>query len=203
MGDFKKVIFEPGKKTIKVRRGSRLVEVARDADLKLETDCGGLGKCGKCKILIADGAGKPTAAERFHLSSSDLERGYRLACCAIVERDMRVILPERSVTVGGKGRFKDPGSGLVPEPALRKEYLRLPSPTLEDQDSDSARLRRCLRGPKPEIFPLSVYRELPEVLREDNFHVTVIGDGRVIRGVEPGNTASTNLGVAIDIGTTT
>lgn len=203
MGDFKKVTFEPGEKTIKVRRGSRLAEVARNADLKLETDCGGLGKCGKCKILITDGAGKPTAAERFHLSTSDLERGYRLACCTIVERDMRVILPERSVTVKGKGRFQDPGSGLVPEPAVRKEYLRLPSPTLEDQDSDSARLRRCLRGSKPEILPLSVYRGLPEVLREDNFHVTVIGDGRAIRGVEPGNTASTHLGVAIDIGTTT
>ena len=71
MGDFKKVVFEPGKKTIKVRQGSRLDEVARDAGLELETVCGGSGKCGKCKVLIADGAGKPTVAERSHLSSSD------------------------------------------------------------------------------------------------------------------------------------
>ncbi len=203
MGDFKKVVFEPGKKTIKVRQGSRLDEVARDAGLELETVCGGSGKCGKCKVLIADGAGKPTVAERSHLSSSDLEQGYRLACSTIVDRDMRVILPEQSLAAKEKGRFKGPEPDLVPEPALRKEYLQLSPPDLEDQASDSERLRRCFRGQRSKMLPLSVYRKLPGVLREENFRVTVIKDGCAIRGVEAGNTVSINLGVAIDIGTTT
>ena len=52
-------------------------------NLPIRSICGGLGTCGKCKVLIQKGSeylNQITNAEKKFLSNEDLESGYRLAC---------------------------------------------------------------------------------------------------------------------------
>ncbi|MFO7956567.1 MAG: ASKHA domain-containing protein [Candidatus Brocadiia bacterium] len=69
-----------------------VLDHAHRAGVEIPSDCGGLGKCGRCVVRIERGAGclnQPTASERAH----DLKPDERLACQA------RVISPTTNVTV--------------------------------------------------------------------------------------------------------
>ncbi len=58
--------------------------------LGAEFPCGGIGKCGKCRI-IADGEVSPlTDTERALLTDSDIASGVRLACSAKISGSCRV-----------------------------------------------------------------------------------------------------------------
>ena len=37
---------------LKVRWGTTILEALQEADVRLEGDCGGLGKCGRCKVEV-------------------------------------------------------------------------------------------------------------------------------------------------------
>ncbi len=43
--------------------------------------CGGLGRCGRCRMRFMNWAPAPTAADREFFSAADLEEGWRLSCC--------------------------------------------------------------------------------------------------------------------------
>ncbi len=53
----------PGDLWLKVREGETVWEVLREADVELEGDCGGLGKCGKCKTKVLSSIGPPSKEE--------------------------------------------------------------------------------------------------------------------------------------------
>jgi len=66
---------------------------------KIESLCGGRGICGKCKVVIEEGAenlSKLTNAEKSKLSDKEISRGYRLACCSLANGDLTVRVPEES-----------------------------------------------------------------------------------------------------------
>ena len=44
---------------LKVRRGKTIYEALQKIDVELEGDCGGLGKCGKCKVKVLSSIGPP------------------------------------------------------------------------------------------------------------------------------------------------
>ncbi|MFA6947866.1 MAG: ASKHA domain-containing protein [Eubacteriales bacterium] len=54
-----------------------------DAGFDMAAPCGGRGSCGKCKIKLTGALDAPSADERKRLGD-DFERGYRLACQAIL-----------------------------------------------------------------------------------------------------------------------
>ena len=49
-----------------------------------EKPCGGIGKCGKCKVFVSGMVSEPTATELELLSDEDLKQGIRLACLTYV-----------------------------------------------------------------------------------------------------------------------
>jgi len=49
---------------LRVRSGDNVRKALRTADVELEGDCGGLGKCGKCKIKVLSLVDEPTEDER-------------------------------------------------------------------------------------------------------------------------------------------
>ncbi len=119
--------------------------------------------------------------------------------------------------------FVERGKPLPAEelsPLVEKHVLELASPTLDDPTADQERLLEAVarKRPGPMQMGLKITRELPRLLR----HIEVgrtswnwTWDGRVtaavaVRGavnelvyVERGNTAERNLGLALDVGTTT
>ena len=66
-----KVVFHPSGSEVAVEAGTKISEAARLAGVEIATPCGGIGRCGRCTVLI-DG---------------DFEDRV-LACMTQIDRDM-------------------------------------------------------------------------------------------------------------------
>lgn len=86
------VIYGNETKTIEVPAGMLIGEAVAKTGLPLEQPCAGRGTCGKCKVLVETGVAPPEAVEKKHLSPGELALDNRLACCARIETDARVVL---------------------------------------------------------------------------------------------------------------
>jgi len=196
-----RVIFEPEGRTVHVLQGSLLLEAAARAGIVLDTPCGGQGVCGKCRVDVSRNAPEPSDAERSHFSEQELADGARLACQTRVMDEMTVTIPlaarffDQKILTDGQGRE-------VPlAPTVCMHHVKLAAPTLEDQRADADRLLDAIDD---ELEPsLEVMKELPALLRENDFEITAVAEeGRII-AIEPGDASAQNFGIAFDIGTTT
>jgi hypothetical protein len=67
------------------------------------------------------------------------------------------------------------GRLVILDPNVRKVYLELAEPSLEDQRSDALRLKEALTEEGHDMVAgVPVLRTLPSVLREAGFHVTAV-----------------------------
>ena len=77
-----------------------LLEALIGAGVMLRSDCGGKGRCGKCRIKIHDpnlqSLSPPGEAEVGILGVKGLADGYRLACCAALLGDVALEIPASS-----------------------------------------------------------------------------------------------------------
>lgn len=87
------ITIENGK-SFTAEAGKRLTDALEEAGVYLPAPCGGVGKCGKCKIAVAAGELPVTDTDRRFLSAEELAKGHRLACAARVEGDLVIRLPE-------------------------------------------------------------------------------------------------------------
>jgi Uncharacterized metal-binding protein len=84
-----KVIFKPDNKTVKVERGTTVLDAATSSDIYIDSICGGRGKCGKCKVLIE---GRVECDETDLLTDEENAHGYFLACLARVTGNLKVTI---------------------------------------------------------------------------------------------------------------
>jgi len=63
-------------------------EALEHTDVGLESECGGLGKCGKCKVRVLTSTGPPSKEARELLDEDELREGVRLACRTRVNKDL-------------------------------------------------------------------------------------------------------------------
>ena len=200
------VTFQPGDKQVYVLAGTRLQEAATAAGLVLDAPCGGEGTCGKCRVIVSQGAAPPTTEERKALSQEELHAGCRLACQATVNGPMSVLVPATSLVDRPYQILTRSQTPVAAEAACtqgggdRQTLCRVPPPDRGDDLPDLARLQRCL-GPLQ--ADLGMVRELPRRLREAHFQGTAVLDRDRLIDFEPGNTEWDSFGVAIDLGTTT
>ena len=221
------VHFLPDNIKISVDENENLLTAAAKAGVYIHANCGGEGVCGKCKIILEKGEAAPPEPGVF--TPEEVNKGYQLACKTNVASDLVVRIPEE-IKADGKVLKRKPIttraisarslSELIGDwqvnPPIKKRFLKLTPPSLEDNISDMQRLMRAIikdcagecqehSYDHPELL-----MELPFILREANWEVTVIllhGKGenepdRII-AVEPGNTTDRLYGLAVDIGTTT
>lgn len=218
-----KVTFYPDNREIEVSQGENLLRAAMLAEVHINASCGGEGTCGKCRVLVDEGDIKKLPAPKAETVTAE---GAYLACRSEILSDLVVRVPpearlgERKVlervkegTAYGVLVTPEDARKLVTgwdiDPPVKKYHLRLPEPSLEDNLSDLERLRRELKS-KEGLEDISValpgLRNIAAPLREGNWEVTatVLNDGspQLLR-VEPGDTRSSQLGLAIDVGTTT
>lgn len=199
------VVFLPGKTTITADHKMTLKEVMHKAGLTFDFPCGGIGKCGKCRIRIVDGAGRPKEQEAALLDADDLERGIRLACLTEISEHMTVELVNdqnlHQILLLSLGR-----TALL-EPHLKKQYVEMEKPTIADSRPDWQRVRESLAQQDNRYHyaraHLDVLRTVPAMLRGASYRVTTVLHDREIRSLEAGDTTDTMLGMAFDIGTTT
>ena len=50
-----RVLFKPMNREIDVRKGTSILESAREAGVRIENVCGGKGQCGKCRVIVTSG----------------------------------------------------------------------------------------------------------------------------------------------------
>ncbi|MGQ9586930.1 MAG: ASKHA domain-containing protein [Thermoplasmata archaeon] len=198
------VHFAPDGKSVAVKGGTTILEASRAAGISLDAVCGGEGKCGRCKVRPK---GRFSAARSPLVSEEESAAGIVLACKATVEGDLSVeVLPRSRV---GRHQILTKSVEEIPRPLspwVQKEFLHLPPATIWDNVADLERLWRAL-GRSGLPMPLEALRDLPEAVRTGDWKVTVtlsnVDSIDEITRVEPGDTTSQLLGIAVDIGTTT
>ncbi len=182
--------------------GTSILEAAARAGLVLDTPCGGLGTCGKCRVNITQKAEAPTSHDRKTFSAEELRAGWRLACRNDVATGMVVAIPASSLFGTEHQILSEATSTAEGEvcAAVRKDYVELTEPSLTDDAADVLRLEQRIGAFK---IDLPLIRHLSACLRRDRFRGTaVLADGRLI-DFESGDTGNSCYGVAFDLGTTT
>ncbi|MCK4455873.1 MAG: 2Fe-2S iron-sulfur cluster binding domain-containing protein, partial [Thermoplasmata archaeon] len=94
MADKVRIRFLPDDKAIEVDKGTDLLDAAIEADIYIDSICGGRGKCGKCKVIVQ--AGDVSTEKTELLEPGEIKKGYHLACMTRAEGDVEVLVPEES-----------------------------------------------------------------------------------------------------------
>jgi uncharacterized 2Fe-2S/4Fe-4S cluster protein (DUF4445 family) len=202
-----KVTFQPDDKTVEVEPGESILNAVVKADVFINSVCGGLGKCGKCKVQIE---GKVKARDSELISEEEKKNNYYLACETEIEGDVKIYIPEISRAAKHQILTKSKGISLETlSPITEKIRLTLAPPSLEDNISDLERMRRGLAEQKitnPKIS-LDLLKGAANLLRDCNWDVAattaeIEGQNEIIR-LDAKEFLKRHYGLAIDIGTTT
>lgn len=201
-----------------VGAGSTIMDAAHKAGVYINSICGGKGVCGKCRVLIEKG--RVRMKPNPFIWGGVIKKGYVIACLSEVLSDVQVQLLEESrlddTPVFDEKHLTDislhqESTARYPHnPLCRKTYLELSAPSLTDTLSDVERVQRELKrtvGFEVQMRSLDFIRTLPGMLRASDFKITVTyafknGVYEVVN-IESGNTTGSNVGIAVDIGTTT
>jgi uncharacterized 2Fe-2S/4Fe-4S cluster protein (DUF4445 family) len=195
-----------------------LSEAAQQAGVDINMPCGGQGRCGRCAVIVEEGAVRRLSTGR--LARDDVTGGYALACQTTVEGDVVITVPpqekiERRLETSKRAKAVEiPFRYSLQDQPLRKYVVTLDRPSLEDQRDDWSRLRGELvrrYGLEEVEISLPVLRKLGPALRDGDWSVTVVvesdswhrpeGPPRLI-DVLPGEHLESLWAVAMDIGTT-
>lgn len=194
--------FQPHERLTRVPAGSTLFNAANWIGLAIDSTCGGMGTCGKCRVRLLQGETSITQADRKVFSAEDLAAGWRLSCRAEVLTDITCEVPR--LMGNPKAAIMGFGKHVILNPNVHKVPLKLAPAVLEDQRSDFERVRTALDDEGFEVVAgLAVRRQLPKTLRNADWNVTAVVVGQQLIAVEPGDTSARTFGVSFDIGTTT
>ena len=77
-----RVIFEPEGQQVTVPVGTTLLDAANAAGVRIDAPCGGVGRCGACRVVASGELSPLTADEGDVLGGAGVAAGKRLACRA-------------------------------------------------------------------------------------------------------------------------
>jgi uncharacterized 2Fe-2S/4Fe-4S cluster protein (DUF4445 family) len=198
------VTFKPQNIDIEVERGTSLLKAISKAGLRLETDCGGMGRCGKCKVVVHKGTTPLTPREREYLTPFEIKNRVRLACQAYIRGATVVSLPPAP---SGEDRILEEGidRAVTFQPAITKYYLDLLPADFKRQASIGKIITDSLlqHGLQKPLIDFSCLKTLPSLLHQNTTGVTALVVNSEVFGFEVGDTADCHYGLAVDIGTTT
>lgn len=205
--------FLPADRSVHVADGTSIAEAAQKADVFITNLCGGEGVCGKCRVQVTKGRAHAEEHAKGFFSQDQIMKGYVLACQTRIHDDLEIIIPAESrldaskIMTGGESQAT---AELELNPLVKKFYLALAAPTMEDNVPDVERIARELRkelGWHTFDIPLDCLQDLSTKLRENDWKVTVTvarhGENYRILRIEPFDTAQSHYGLAVDVGTTT
>lgn len=88
------LVQDQGKK-ITGTSGDNLLSLLLLHNCRINASCGGIGKCGKCKVQVLSGNLAVTESDRRYLTSKEIDAGIRLACTARLQENMRIRIVEK------------------------------------------------------------------------------------------------------------
>ncbi|MBT6276229.1 MAG: 2Fe-2S iron-sulfur cluster binding domain-containing protein, partial [Chromatiales bacterium] len=220
MPDEALVVFLPSGRRGRFSVGTPLLQAARTLGVDIDSVCGGRALCGRCQVVLAEGAfakhgvtsravhlSTPGEGEkRYVAEGGTLNDGRRLACSTLVEGDVVIDVPPDSQVHRQVVRKRAEIHDIELDPAVRLYYVEVEEPDMHDPSGDLRRLNDALEfewGLHVEGADLSVLRGLQKALRSGEWSLTVaIYQGARIIGVWPGLREHI-YGAAVDVGSTT
>ena len=187
-------------KIVTVPSGVSAFDAASWNGIAIDSTCGGYGTCKKCKIQITDGSVEPSKLDFRAFTPDEIQNGWRLACMVRTTKDISIDVPP--LTTRPKAATVGVGRQIILRPGIQKRYVELSEPTLSDQRTDIVRLLEAIEDIEP-TYSLNILRELPTVLRKNNFKVTAVFADQELIAIEGGDTSEIRFGIAFDLGTTT
>ncbi len=218
--------FEPISRRLHYYKNETIYQLLVDSGIRVRSLCGGLGTCGKCKLLVQQGNkhfNPPTDSEKKRLTKEEISENYRLACQCYIAEDqfdlikkhpqpqIRVFLPQEFVLEDFKILTSGINKGINLNPNVKKVFIEVDKPNLKTPIPDLERIISALISTteinKDQFEPSFEYetlKKIPLALRKDNHHITLTlyEDNKII-DCEAGNKVANNFGIAFDIGTTT
>jgi len=203
--------IQPEDSWLKVRQGDTIRKALRAAELESGGDCGGLGKCGKCRIRVLSLVDEPTEDERELLDDVELEQGIRLACRTKVMHDMVITVGEPTAepeyfqvltTSHSISGSYIPESEL--EPVVDKRLISLPPESQNEGASDLDRIKLVL-GDEYHALTASLHclRKLPQELEKSLYHGTAVLHEDRLMDWQNWEDVHRHYGLVFDIGTST
>mgnify|MGYP005847756595 CR=1 FL=1 len=211
-----KVIFEPISKRIFVNKGTTIITALKTLGLVIESPCGGLGTCGKCKIICQEnktGLSELSKNELKLLTKHELEQGYRLACQCNALDDIRIVLPEASFGKNAKILYDSKANRNVFHQRYFECELLIQEASIEHPEThynrviSSFKVQQKVNSDNAQIrLDLEDLRDLSIILKDSNRlwvkYKKIADDSFEILKIHNGTTKGI-YGLAIDLGTTT
>ncbi len=215
------VIFQPSGRQGHVADGTTLLDAARQLGVDVDSICGGRQTCGKCKVLLEDGAFAKHAIDSAstHATPAGTEEreyfaqrgwgepnGARLSCAACVAGDLLVTVPPESQSHRSIIRKSASERVIAIDPVLRQVFIEVEPHRLGERQGDWERLQDALRREwafEGLRIDLQALRLLGPALKAGKQRVTVVvwNDAEVI-DVRAGYHEGL-YGLAVDVGSTT
>ena len=201
----------PDDRWLKVRQGETIWKALRQTDVGLESDCGGLGKCGKCKVKVLSVIDPPSAKEKELLDEEELKQGIRLACRTNVNRDLVISIGETEPAaeyfqILTTSHILD--ASHLPilhiEPLIDKRLITVP-PHLRNEGLSVLDQIKMMMGPEYHDLkaPLRCLRTLPRMLRRTKFRGTAVLHDNCLMAWQNQEGMNRHYGLVFDLGTST
>ncbi len=195
--------FEPVGRREDIIPGESLLEAAQSAGVELVSICGGKGSCAGCRVRVISGKlSSPTLEEESVFTPKELGEGYRLACQARPQGDVKVDVPSESMATTQRLQVEGQGVRVVGKRIISPVDLVLEPASLTDLRSDTTRLRDALQteGYASVSFSPDVLFNLSSFLRGQNWRVRAALRGDRVVALLPEDAQI--IGLAVDVGTT-
>ena len=117
------IVFQPDGRRGRFSQGTTALQAAHELGVDINSICGGSGSCGKCIVKIVQGSeslNKPTQDETDFIGMERIGKGFRLACCTVLNGDAVIHVPKESRT--GTQRLQTEGldTAVDLDPLFRK-----------------------------------------------------------------------------------
>ncbi len=189
MRDRVQVTFLPEQLVSEVPRCTTLFVAAHWVDLPIDSTCGGLGTCGRCRVRIDDPQVPIHAVDREWLTPVELSQGWRLACRAEADEDLECWVPESMQmplsAIGGAGR------AVKVEPAVRKLVVDLEIAHPPQAETVEEEIWKSLdaEGLGSVRIPAEVVRYLADTSVVQDARFTLTFCDHHLLGAEPGDSS--------------
>lgn len=197
---------------VSVQAGKTVWDGLQETEVDLGGECGGLGKCGKCRVKVLSAIDSPSEEDRELLSEEELEQGIRLACRTRLDQDMTVYLGEEPEAVTEYFQILTTshmlGDRYIPVSRLQPLVVKLPVSLLPETDRNGIanldQVRLAMGTGYQELRPsLHCLRTLPERLGESGFQGAAVLYDQYLLDLQESERANQTYGMVFDLGTST
>ena len=89
--------FQPLGRRAEVAAGTTLIEAAHQSGVSIASDCGGKGRCGRCRVEVLSGDVSPPDRDECNvLERNGASKTERLACRTQLQSDIKIYIPKTS-----------------------------------------------------------------------------------------------------------